>query len=59
MRVMTDLSTDKPTESKGGELASVDTIGVKMTDVKLNRGMILWCDQSVCGRAAYLQPKKN
>ena len=41
MRVMTDLSTDKPTESKGGELASVDTIGVKMTDVKLNRGMIL------------------
>ena len=41
MRVTTDLSTDKPAESKGGELASVDTLGIKMTNVKLNRGVIL------------------
>ena len=38
---MTNLSTDESAKSKSGELASVDTIGVKMTDVKLNRGMIL------------------
>lgn len=41
MRVKTDLSSDKPAESKSGELAGVDTVGIKMTNVKLNRGMIL------------------
>lgn len=47
----TNLSTDKSAESKGGELTSVDTISIKMTNVKLNWSMILWCDQSVCCRA--------
>ena len=39
--VCVSLSTDKTAESKSVELASEDTIGIKMTNVKLNRGVIL------------------
>ena len=39
--ITTNLSTDETAERKCGELSSVDTIGIKMTNVKLNRSMTL------------------
>lgn len=57
--VFTNLSSDKSAESKGGELAGVDTISIKVTNVELNRSMILWCDHSVCCRAEQIYHYKT
>jgi hypothetical protein len=38
-----NLSTNGARESIGGELSSVDAILIKMTNVELNRSMILSC----------------
>lgn len=46
-----NLSTDETTESESGELACVDAILIQVTNVNLNRGVVLGGDESVCGRA--------
>ena len=51
-RRVANLSTDISTESKSGELASVDAILIKMANVDLNRSVILGGDQPVSRRAA-------
>lgn len=47
-----NLSADVTTESKSGELASIDATLIKMSNVDLDRCVILRSDQSVsCGAA--------
>lgn len=46
-----NLSTDETAECESGELTSVDAILIQVTDVNLNRGMILGGDESICRRA--------
>jgi hypothetical protein len=44
-----NLSTDESAECKGGEMAIVHTVLIQMPNVYLNGGMILGCNQPVCG----------
>ena len=46
------LSTDKPRESKGGEAAIIEAILINVTNVDLDRGVVLGRDDPVGGRAA-------
>jgi hypothetical protein len=46
------LSTDESRESKGGEAAIVEPILIDMSDVDLDRGVVLGRDDPVGGRAA-------
>ena len=44
------LSTDKPRESKRGEIANIHTILIQVPNVDLHRGMVLGSDDPVRGR---------
>jgi len=47
---VSNLGTNKTGESKGGEVAGVDAPLVQVANIDLHRGMVLGCDQPVCGR---------
>jgi hypothetical protein len=47
----THLSADESTESKGGELATVQSTLIHVANVDLDRDMVLWGDDPVRGRA--------
>lgn len=55
-KAITNLSTDKTAESKGGEMAVVHTILIQMAYIDLNRSVVLSGNQPVGGWAAFIIP---
>lgn len=55
-KTITNLSTDKTAESKGGEMAVVHTILIQMAYIDLNRSVVLSGNQPVGGWAAFIIP---
>ena len=51
------LSTNKARKSKGGEVASVYTIGIQMANINLDRGVVLGSNKPIGGRAVKSYPK--
>lgn len=43
-----NLSTDETTKCESGELACIDAILIDVTDVDLNRGVVLGSDEPIC-----------
>lgn len=53
------LLADKTREGIGGEAAGVTTASINLTNVDLDRGVILGSDQTVCGGANQRDKKEN